>query len=449
MENQGVDLSKGSVGKLLFSLSLPSILAQVINVLYNMVDRMYIGHIEGVGVDALAGVGVTMPMIMAISAFAALVCMGAAPKAAIYLGKQDKTSAEHVMSNCFSLLIELSLVLTIIYFLFGEKMLMMFGANQETLSYALDYMNIYALGTIFVQISLGMNAFINTQGYAKMGMATVLIGAILNIILDPILIFGFSLGVKGAALATILSQAVSAIYVLWFLFSKRSYLHIQKKYLKIDLKIILPCLALGMAPFVMQITESVISVCFNASLLQYGGKIAVSAMAILTSVMQIGLLPLQGLTQGSQPIVSYNYGAGNLDRIRQTFKILLISSLIYSTFIWGVSVFMPQLFTSIFTSDPDLLKYANQALRVYMGSACMFGAQIACQQTFIALGNAKISLFLAVLRKIILLIPLIYTLPHFIANQAFAVFLAEPIADFIAVTVTCMTFYHYAKKVLQ
>lgn len=446
---KSTDLGSGSIAKLLFSLALPSIVAQVINVLYNVVDRMYIGHIPEHGALALTGVGVTMPVIMAVTAFSSLVCMGGAPRAAIELGKKNKDNAEHIMSNCFVLLIVIGLCLTVLTEIFAAPMLDLFGASETTLSFALDYLRIYACGTLFVQIALGMNAFINTQGHTIYGMTSVLIGAIANIILDPILIFVFDLGVQGAAIATITSQALSTIYVLWFLRSKHSDLKLKKRYFKLLPSIIGPCLLLGLSPFVMQITESLLNICFNSSLLKYGGDTAVGAMAILSSVMQFSMLPLQGMTQGSQPIISFNFGAGKYERIKKTFKLLLGVSLTYSTIVWAISMFAPQLLAQMFTNDPALIDYTCWALRIYMAMSLIFGAQIACQQTFIALGNAKTSLFLALLRKVFLLIPLIYILPNFFADQSFAVFLSEPVADTIAVMTTCVLFARYYKKVLK
>lgn len=442
-----VDLGKGSVGKLLFRLAMPAIAAQIINVLYNMVDRMYIGHIEGVGHIALTGVGVTMPVIMAVSAFAMLVAMGGAPRASIMLGKGDKPQAEKILGNSVTLLVGISVILTVVILVFGKDMLLLFGASENTLGYGWDYLQIYAIGTIFVEISLGLNAFINAEGYAKTGFMTVAIGAVLNIALDPLFIYGFQMGVKGAAIATVVSQAVSAIWVTVFLSGKRSFLRIKLKNLIPDWKIILPCVTLGLSPFIMQFTESVISVCFNSSLLKYGGDLAVGAMTILTSVMQFSLLPLQGLTQGAQPITGFNFGQGKIERVEKCFKILLVSCLAYSTVIWTISVFLPKAFILVFASDATLVEYSVRALRVYMAGSLLFGAQIACQQTFIALGNAKISIFLAVLRKIILLIPLIFALPLLIPeNPAFAVYLAEPIADVTAVIVTVSTFLYAFSK---
>lgn len=440
------DLGKDSLGPLLLKLALPAILAQIINVLYNMVDRMYIGHIPKVGPSALTGVGVTMPVIMAISAFAALVSMGGAPRASIMLGRGEHPKAEKILGNCTVMLVIMAIILTAVFLIWGEPILMVFGASEATIGYALDYMRIYALGTIFVQLALGLNAFINAQGYAKIGMITVAIGALCNIVLDPIFIFSMSMGVKGAALATIISQAISSIFVVYFLTSKRSGLRIKLDNLKLDFQVILPCLALGLSPFIMQFTESVISVCFNTSLLKYGGDIAVGSMTILTSVMQFSMLPLQGLTQGAQPIISFNYGAENIDRVKRTFKLLLKISLSYSMLLWAVAMFIPDTFIYIFTSHGELATYTRWAIRIYMAASGIFGIQIACQQTFIAIGNAKTSVFLAVLRKVLVLIPLIFILPMFIENQAFAVFLAEPIADTIAVSVTATLFYQTYKR---
>ena len=440
------DLGKDSLGPLLLKLALPAILAQIINVLYNMVDRMYIGHIPKVGPSALTGVGVTMPVIMAISAFAALVSMGGAPRASIMLGRGEHPKAEKILGNCTVMLVIMAIILRAVFLILGEPILMVFGASEATIGYALDYMRIYALGTIFVQLALGLNAFINAQGYAKIGMITVAIGALCNIVLDPIFIFSMSMGVKGAALATIISQAISSIFVVYFLTSKRSGLRIKLDNLKLDFQVILPCLALGLSPFIMQFTESVISVCFNTSLLKYGGDIAVGSMTILTSVMQFSMLPLQGLTQGAQPIISFNYGAENIDRVKRAFKLLLKISLSYSMLLWAVAMFIPDTFIYIFTSHGELATYTRWAIRIYMAASGIFGIQIACQQTFIAIGNAKTSVFLAVLRKVLVLIPLIFILPMFIENQAFAVFLAEPIADTIAVSVTATLFYQTYKR---
>lgn len=442
------ELGTESVGRLLFKLSIPAITAQVINVMYNMVDRMYIGHIPGVGAAALTGVGVTMPVIMAIAAFAAFVSMGGAPRSSIMMGRKEQDHAEKILGNCFVMLVMISVILTVVFQIYGKPVLMMFGASDRTIGYAWDYMKIYSMGTLFVQLSLGLNAFITAQGYAKVSMYTVLIGAISNIILDPIFIFGLHMGVMGAALATIISQAISSVWVVKFLISDKSALKIRRRNLKLDKKVVLPCLGLGASPFIMMFTESVLAICFNTSLYKYGGDIAVGAMTILSSVMQFCMLPIQGLTQGAQPIVSYNYGAYNGQRVKDTFFILLKSCLIYSVVLWAVCMFVPKIFILIFTSDTELIQFSVWALRIYMAVALIFGAQLACQQTFIALGNAKASLFLALLRKVILLIPLIFILPNLVSDKVMGVFLAEPIADFCAVCMTVTLFFRSFKKVL-
>ena len=442
-------LAKEPVGKLLLKLALPTVAAQIINMLYNIVDRIYIGHIPDVGALALTGVGVCMPLIMIVSAFAAFVGYGGAPRASIYMGQGDHDSAEKTLGNCFSVQVLISVLLTIVLLLWNRDFLMAFGASENTIEYGVNYMNIHAIGTLFVQLTLGMNAFITAQGFAKTGMLSVLIGAVANIILDPIFIFGFGMGVQGAALATIISQAMSCIWVLAFLFGQRTHLKIRAKNLKLVSKIVFPSLALGLSSFIMQASESVISVCFNSSLLKYGGDIAVGAMTILTSVMQFAMLPLQGLGQGAQPIISYNYGAGNKDRVKGAFKLLLKSSLCYSTLLWLFVMLSPDTFAAMFTSDAALLDFTRTALRIYMGSMFLFGIQMACQMTFTSLGNAKASILVAVMRKFILLIPLIYIMPHVLpSNRTMAVYMAEPIADFFAVTFTAILFTSQFKKAL-
>ena len=444
MNRKTVDLGTGPVGRLLFSLALPTITSQIVNMLYNLVDRVYIGHmqpVETVGKLALTGVGVCLPIIMVISAFAALMAMGGAPRASIEEGRGNLAESERIMGNSMTMLVAAAVVLTAVFLLFAEPMLRVFGASDNTIGYALDYMRIYALGTIFVQVTLGMNAYITAQGFTVVGMKTVLIGAGLNTVLDPVFIFAFDMGVRGAALATILSQAVSAVWVLKFLTGPKTKWRLRAVNLRPRAKVVLPSLALGMSPFIMQATESLITVCFNSSLLKYGGDIAVGAMTVLSSIMQFAMMPLQGLTQGAQPIVSYNYGARNPQRVRRAFKVLLIACVTYSLTLWALVQLFPQIFALMFTSNQELVDYAAWALRIYMAATGIFGVQIACQQTFVALGNAKTSLFLAALRKIILLIPLIYILPHFFADKSFAVFLAEPVADVLAVCTTATMFF--------
>ena len=449
--NQDKDfLGKEPIGKLLLKLALPTVTAQIINMLYNIVDRIYIGHIPKEGAMALTGVGVCMPLIMIVSAFAAFVGFGGAPRASIFMGKKDYESAEKTLGNCFIIQIIISVLLTAALLIWNRDFLMAFGASKNTIEYGVAYMNIYAIGTIFVQMTLGMNAFITAQGFAKTGMLSVLIGAVANIVLDPIFIFGFGMGVRGAALATIISQAMSCIWVLAFLFGKKTQLRIQKKYFVLEKAIFLPSLALGLSTFIMQASESVISICFNSSLLKYGGDVAVGAMTILTSVMQFAMLPLQGLGQGAQPIISYNYGAKNADRVKGAFKLLLKSSLCYSTILWLGVMLLPGAFAALFTSDPELLDFTRTALRIYMACLLLFGIQVSCQMTFTALGNAKASIVVAVMRKFILLIPLIYIMPMiFRGDQTTAVYMAEPVADFFAVSFTAVLFTFQFKKSLN
>jgi putative MATE family efflux protein len=444
-------LGRDPLGGLLFKLALPTITAQLINMLYNVVDRVYIGHMEGIGDLALTGVGVCMPLIMIISAFAALVAGGGAPRASIFMGQGDNESAERTMGSCFSLQCIVSVVLTVVMLVLHRPLLMAFGASENTIKYAADYMQIYSIGTIFVQLTLGMNAYITAQGFAKMSMLTVVIGAVANIALDPLFIFGFDMGVRGAALATVISQAISCIWVILFLMSKRSILRLKLSTLKIDMKLVLPCVALGSAHFIMQASESVISVCFNSSLLGYGGDIAVGAMTILTSVMQFAMLPLQGLAQGAQPIISYNYGAKNRERVKGIFRLLLTCSLIYSVTIWAAVMLFPRGFASIFTSDAALLDFTQSALRIYCAVLGIFGIQIACQMTFVSLGKAVSSMAVAIMRKFVLLLPLIYIVPTFFGEgmKTTGVYLAEPIADFLAVTFTAILFTIQFKKALK
>ena len=432
------------IGKLLMKLALPTVAAQLINMLYNIVDRIYIGHIPGDGALALTGVGVCMPIIMIVSAFAALVGNGGAPRATIYMGKKDNDTAERILGNCFTAQIIISAVLTMVLLIWNRDLLLAFGASENTIDYAVAYMNIYAFGTVFVQITLGMNLFITAQGFAKTGMLSVLLGAVTNIILDPVFIFGFHMGVRGAALATILSQ------VLCFLFGKKTILKLKKRYMTVKKEILFPCLALGSSVFIMQSSESVISVCFNSSLLKYGGDLAVGAMTILTSVMQFAMLPLQGLGQGAQPIISYNYGAGNKERVKGAFWLLLKCSMFYSVLFWAVVMLFPQMFVGMFTSDAVLAAFTRDALKIYMAVVGLFGIQMACQITFGALGNAKASILVAVMRKFVLLIPLIYIMPAiFTADKARAVYMAEPVADTLAITFTGFLFFFQFRKVLR
>ena len=443
-------LGKEPVGKLLLRLALPTVTAQIINMLYNIVDRMYIGHIPKIGDTALTGVGVCMPLIMIVSAFSAFAAYGGAPRASIFMGQGNHDAAENTLGNCFVIQLIISVLLTATLLIWNRDFLMAFGASENTIQYGVDYMNIYAIGTIFVQMTLGMNAFITAQGFAKTGMLSVLIGAISNIVLDPIFIFVFGMGVAGAAWATIISQALSCAWVLLFLMGKKTQLRLRFKTMGLNKKIVSLCLSLGLSNFIMQASESIISVCFNSSLQNYGGDIAVGAMTILTSVMQFAMLPLQGLGQGAQPIISYNYGAHKADRVKAAFKLLLKVSLIYSTLLWACVMLFPGGFAAMFTNSQQLMDYTQTALRIYMACMLLFGIQMACQMTFTSLGKAKASILVAVMRKFILLIPLIYLLPAILPiDQTLAVYMAEPVADFIAVTFTAIFFTFQFKKVLK
>ena len=443
------DLGTGAIGKLMVRLAVPTITAQLVNMLYNLVDRVYIGHIPGIGTEALTGVGVCLPIITMVSAFAALAAMGGAPLASIELGKGDRDRAERILGSCAALLVCVSAVLTAALAIWHRPMLQAFGANEDTIVYAARYMRIYCMGTLFVQLSLGLNAFITAQGFTTVSMLTVLIGALLNTVLDPLFIFVFGMDVQGAALATVISQAVSAVWVVLFLRGKKATLRLTPARFRLDWPLLSRSIALGVSPFIMQSTDSLMNVCFNSSLLRYGSTMAVGTMTICSSAMQFVLLPISGLIQGASPIISYNYGAGNALRVKQAFRLMLIACVAYSTAMWAVTTFAPQVFVSLFTPDPALRAYAVPCLRLYMSAILIFGAQCACQNTFVALGNAKCSFFLACLRKLILLIPLIYTLPLFFEDKVMAVFLAEPVADVLAVSTTVIMFTVVFRKTMR
>ena len=442
------DLAQSLIGRLFFRLALPSITAQIVNVLYNIVDRVYIGHIPKIGVDALTGVGVTMPIILAISAFVALVSMGGAPRTSMMMGQGKRDEAEQILGTCTFTLIVLSVIITMIMLIFGESILVAFGASDDTIGYALEYIQIYSCGTIFVQLALGLNSFITAQGFAFTSMLTVIIGALCNIILDPIFIFGLNMGVKGTAFATVISQAVSSVWVIKFLCSKKSAIHLRRKNLKFMPKILLPCIMLGLSPFIMQLTENIVAVSFNVSLLRYGGDIAVGAVSILCSIMNFTMLLLVGLTQGAQPILSYNLGAGNIVRIKKTFSLLLVSCVMGSVIVWTLCMFGSTYMASIFTNDTSLIIYTANALKVFMCTSAIFGVQVACQYSLVALNQAPTAIFLSIFRKVLLLIPLIFILPHLFEDKAKAVFMAEPIADTIAVCTTTILFTINFKKMV-
>lgn len=443
------ELATLPVRRLFFRLAVPAVTAQVINVTYNMVDRMFIGHIPKIGADALTGVGVTMPAILGISAFAALISMGGAPRASIAMGRKQHEEAERILGACTFMLVVLSVILTVVMILFGKQILLLFGADAQTISYAADYIQIYCLGTVFVQLSLGLNSFITAQGFSGTSMLTVLIGAVLNCILDPVFIYLFHMGVKGAALATIISQCVSSVWVTAFLCSDRSVIRLHREMLRFEPKILLPCIALGFSPCLMQITENLVAVCFNVNLLKYAGNTAVGAVTVLCTIMNFTMLLLTGMTQGAQPILSYNVGAGNAARVRETFRMVLFSCTAGSVLIWVLCMFGNELLAGIFTNDAGLLVYTAWALRIFMSMSAIFGIQVACQYSMVSLGNAPIAIFLSIYRKILLLIPLIFLMPKVTADKAAGIFMAEPIADTIAVCTTSVCFYFSFRKLLK
>lgn len=443
------ELATAPVGKLLFKLAVPTVIAQLVNLLYNIVDRIYIGHMPGTGSSALTGIGLCFPIIYLISAFAALVGQGGAPRAAIDMGQNKQAEANKILNNCFVFLIIEAMVLTLFFWTLGEPLLWLFGCSEQTIIYALPYMRIYVSGSIFVMLSLGMNIFITTQGFTRFSMASVLIGAGANIILDPVFIYGLHMGVRGAALATIISQGLSCLWILKFLTGNKTRLRLKRTDMHLDRHIIFPCLLLGLGPFVMQATDALLNIAFNSSLQHYGGDIAVGAMTVSSTIQQMVWIPVQGIGQGAQPIMSYNYGAGNATRIRQTFKCMLTVSMTALTAFWLFVQLSPTTFIRIFSNSDEILATAQWSLRVYMAVFCMFSIQMSVQQTFTALGEAKASLFIACLRKIILLIPLIFILPHFFDNKVFAVFLAEPVSDSISITASIITFRIVFKKSMQ
>lgn len=439
-------LASMPVPKAFFKLAVPAVAAQLINVLYNLVDKMFIGHIPEVGKQALAGVGVTTPVILAISAFAALVSMGGAPKASIFLGKGETKQAERVVGSCTWMLLLLSVLLTCVMLVFGRPVLLLFGASADTISFAADYMNIYCLGTVFTQLTLGLNAFITAQGKTLVSMGNVAVGAVTNIALDAVLINGSGMGVKGAALATVLSQGVSACFVIRYLCLGKCVLRLRLRNIRFDGELLCPCILLGTSPALMQLTENLVSISFNTSLQTYGGDMAVASMSILSSVMQFVMLLLPGLVQGAQPLLSYNLGAKNIPRVRKTFRLLLVCCVSGSFLIWLLCMTVPGTVASIFTNDAALIEYTKWSMRVYLAMLLIYGVQVACQYSFVALDQAPKAIFLTIWRKIILLIPLIFLLPHLWPDTVTGVYLAEPIADTIAVCTTAPMFYAYYRQ---
>lgn len=435
------------IGRLMISMAVPSIVAQVINILYNIVDRIYIGHIEGVGMEALTGVGVTFPIITLISAFSAFAGAGGAPLASIWLGKGDRKRAEKILGNGVSMLLFFSLLLMGFFYAFEKPLLYLFGASDATISYAADYISIYLLGTVFVELALGLNAFIISQGQSRIAMIAVLIGAAVNIILDPIFIFGLHMGVKGAARATVISQALSALWTVGFLISKRSSLTIKPEAMKPDLHIIGSVMALGVSPFIMRATESLISVVLNSGLQRYGGDIYVGSLTIMQSVMQMYAAPLGGFTQGVQPVISYNFGAGNFDRVKKLYRSMIASCFLFAASATIFIIIFPGFFAGMFTNDAALIRLVEQMMPIFMFGMLVFGLQQGIQPTFLALGQAKISFFIAIFRKVILLVPLALILP--LKFGVMGIYYAEPISDVLSATMATTLFLLNIKKIVS
>lgn len=431
---------------LVFRMALPAVAAQIANLLYNIVDRIFIGHIPGIGTDALAGVGVTTSVIILISAFSAIVSGGGAPLAAIALGQGDRERAERILGNGFVLLVIFTVFTSLVTYLFMEPILLLTGASEATLGFGTEYLSIYLLGTIFVQISTGLNTFINIQGRPGIAMCSILIGAFINIILDPIFIYSLGLGVKGAAIATVISQACSAAWVLRFLFSRKASLNLAHRYMRLDMRTIGAILGLGISPFIMASTESLVGFVLNGSLKQFG-DIYVSTLTILQSAMQFGSVPITGFAQGFVPIISYNFGHGNTDRVKECYKIALVTMFTFNAVVMLAMISFPAAAASMFTSDPELIDTVSQMMPVFLSGMTIFGLQRACQNTFIALGQAKVSLFIALLRKVILLVPLALLLPEFWGVKG--VFAAESIADATAAICCTIIFMMTFPRILR
>ena len=449
-KKQNSYLGTAPISKLIWKMAPPTIIAQLVNLLYNIVDRIYIGHIENVGAIALTGVGLVTPILMIVTAFAMLASAGGASRSAIAMGQGNREEADRILGNCFTLLLIFAAFLTVTLLSFAEPLMMLFGASENTLPYALQYMRIYCCGSIFVLITMGLNPFLNAQGFSGFSMLTTILGAVTNIALDPIFIFALDMGVSGAAIATVISQSVSAIFVFWFLTKgKKSILKLRLPAMRLKASVVGPVLGLGVSAFVMVATEGILSISFNSSLSKFGGDLSVGAMTIITSCSQLISMPTQGLVQGCLPIISFNFGAGNKDRVKKCFRIILTCAAAYTTLFCAATLLMPQVFVRIFNNDAALVQHTAWAMRIYMAGIFSLGFQMTCQQTFMALGQAKVSLLLACLRKLVLLIPLIFILPLFFQNKVMAVFLAEPFSDVIAAAVTVTVFFGRFDRILK
>lgn len=447
MQDKEKKMATEGIGKLMISMAVPSIIAQIINILYSIVDRIYIGHIKGVGMEALTGVGVTFPIITLISAFSAFVGAGGAPLAAIWLGKGDRKRAEKILGNGVTLLVFFTVILMAFFYAFQKPLLYLFGASDATIGYAVSYISIYLAGTIFVELALGLNAFIISQGQSRTAMMAVLIGAASNIILDPIFIFALGMGVKGAAYATVISQALSALWTVGFLISRKSSLTIKWQAMKPDFPVIGSVMALGISPFIMRATESLISIVLNNGLQKYGGDIYVGSLTIMQSVMQMYSAPLGGFTQGVQPIISYNFGAGNFDRVKKLYRSMITVCFLFAAMATVLVMIFPGFFAGMFTNDVQLIALVEKMMPIFMCGMLIFGLQQGIQPTFLALGQAKLSLFIAIFRKVILLVPLALVLP--LEFGVMGIYYAEPVSDVLSAVTATVLFLFNIKKIVS
>ena len=447
MQDKEKKMATEAIGKLMISMAVPSIIAQIINILYSIVDRIYIGHIKGVGMEALTGVGVTFPIITLISAFSAFVGAGGAPLAAIWLGKGDRKRAEKILGNGVTLLVFFTVILMAFFYAFQKPLLYLFGASNATIGYAVSYISIYLAGTIFVELALGLNAFIISQGQSRTAMMAVLLGAASNIILDPIFIFALGMGVKGAAYATVISQALSALWTVGFLISRKSSLTIKWQAMKPDFPVIGNVMALGISPFIMRATESLISIVLNNGLQKYGGDIYVGSLTIMQSVMQMYSAPLGGFTQGVQPIISYNFGAGNFDRVKKLYRSMITVCFLFAAMATVLVMIFPGFFAGMFTNDAQLIALVEKMMPIFMCGMLIFGLQQGIQPTFLALGQAKLSLFIAIFRKVILLVPLALVLP--LKFGVMGIYYAEPVSDVLSAVTATVLFLLNIKKIVS
>ena len=431
------DFSKGNIPRTITRLAIPMILAMLVNALYSVVDRIYIGHLSGVGQTALTGIGLCYPIIMAIAAFSYLVGNGGGPLTSILRGAKDDERAEKVLGNSITLLVLFGILVPLICFLIQKPVLYLFGASDATYPYAREYITIYLSGSLPVMLTLGLNPFLNAQGFTRTGMMTVLIGAVCNILLDPLFIFVFGMGVRGAAIATVISQTVSAVWVIAFLLGKKNLIRVRRKYLRLQRDVSMRIMGLGVSTFIMNLTEAAISAVFNASLSRFGGDIYVTVMTVATSVSQLVFMPLSGFAQGAQPVTGYNYGAREYTRVKQCFWFLVKASVAYAVLAWLVLMIFPRQLIGIFNNDPTLMETAIPMFRVFFCMNFIMSLQMSAQNTFVAMGEAKKATFFALYRKVLLLIPLILILPR-IGFGITGVFAAEPVADTIS-ALTCFT----------